>query len=199
MAKKTCSKGHIYDSSIYGDNCPFCPTSDSGKTINMQQPDFPREAGGTEIGAETKPISGGNMVTRPTIPMGDRGVVAGGTVIRPAGSGTPLQSSGKRVTAVLVSYDITPVGQVFNVYEGRNYIGRDASNDICISSDSQISGKHLSILFRPADGKFKYRDEQSSNGTYINEQLTDEGELCSLDVIRLGSVRLIFLAIPQLF
>ena len=25
MAKKTCSRGHIYDSAIYGDNCPFCP------------------------------------------------------------------------------------------------------------------------------------------------------------------------------
>lgn len=25
MATKKCPNGHQYDSSIYGDNCPFCP------------------------------------------------------------------------------------------------------------------------------------------------------------------------------
>lgn len=197
MAKKTCSKGHIYDSSIYGDICPFCPTPESGKTINIHAPDL-WEAGNTELNAEAKTSVGGNANTRPTVPLGDRAGVIGGTVIRPADPGASVQSSGRRITGILVSYDTLPTGQVFNLYEGRNYIGRDASGDICIPSDSQISGKHLSILFRPADGKFKYRDEQSSNGTYINGQLTDEGELHTNDVIRLGSTRLVFMAIQQI-
>lgn len=25
MPKKVCPNGHIYDSSIYGDECPLCP------------------------------------------------------------------------------------------------------------------------------------------------------------------------------
>ena len=51
MARRTCSKGHIYDSAIYGDNCPFCP-SGTGTAVNNN---FNTEgfdeygAGGTEV------------------------------------------------------------------------------------------------------------------------------------------------------
>ena len=69
--------------------------------------------------------------------------------------------------------------------------------DICIP-DNEVSGKHFSILYRSADGKFKFKDEQSSNGTYLNEVLTDEGELSPFDTIRIVGTRLIFIAIPQL-
>ncbi|GMO31123.1 MAG: hypothetical protein Ta2B_12180 [Termitinemataceae bacterium] len=35
MAKKTCPNGHIYDTGIYGDECPFCVTQNNvgGKTV----------------------------------------------------------------------------------------------------------------------------------------------------------------------
>ena len=54
-----------------------------------------------------------------------------------------------------------------------------------------MSGRHMSILYRNVDNKFKYRDEQSSNGTFVNKELSDEGELQNYDIIRLG--------IPSLF
>jgi serine/threonine protein phosphatase PrpC len=79
----------------------------------------------------------------------------------------------------------------------KEFIGRDMPVDVCIP-DNEVSGKHFSILYRSADGKFKFKDEQSSNGTFLNEVLTDEGELSSFDVIKIGSTRLIFIAIPQL-
>lgn len=198
MAKRTCSKGHIYDQAIYGDNCPFCPsgTVANNNYNNTVVGDFGgtevnQESGGTQVGGAT---NGG-----PTIPMngGNRGGFAGGTVIRPSESntGTP---SGKRIIGLLITYDRVATGQVFNIYEGRNYVGRDVSLDISIQGDSQVSSKHFSILYRVADGKFKFKDEQSSNGTFLNESLTDEGELCTFDVIRVGSTKLIFIAIPQI-
>ena len=41
MATKKCPNGHQYDSSIYGDNCPFCP---SGHThVNNDSESEPRQ------------------------------------------------------------------------------------------------------------------------------------------------------------
>jgi hypothetical protein len=210
MPRISCSKGHIYDSAIYGDNCPFCPTPGSGTAVNDNHfgggSTIGNFGGGTEVnqGGGNTQVNGGTVnngtVNNPTIPMGGGnygGGVGGGTVIRPAGggAGTP---SGKRIMGLLVTYSAQPTGQVFHIYEGRNYVGRDASTDISIPSDFQVSGKHFSILYRVADGKFKFRDEQSSNGTFVNDVLTDEGELNTFDVIRIGSTKLIFIAIPQI-
>jgi len=137
----------------------------------------------------------------PTIPLNDNkpgAGLGGGTVIRPAGGGEGTSAPGKKIVGILASYDGNSNGQIFNLLEGRNYIGRDSICDITIQNDSQVSGKHFSILYRAVDGKFKFKDEQSSNGTFINEMLVDEGELNLFDVIRIGHTRLVFIAIPQI-
>lgn len=124
----------------------------------------------------------------------------GRTVIRRApGAGMGgQQAPERRLVGFLVTYNRTPAGRAYNIYEGRNYIGRDASCDISIPDDGQMSGKHLSILYRNVDGKFKFRDEQSSNGTFINKELIDDGELQNYDIIRAGSTIFIFIAIPTI-
>jgi hypothetical protein len=198
MAKKQCNRGHIYDSAIYGDNCPFCPSQggSAGTVIGggTSGGDF---GGKTELNmGETELNAGGHTqvggTAGPTIPMDSGG---GRTIIRPAQGGIAV--SGKKLVGLLVTYSTNPNGQIFNVFEGKNFIGRDMPVDICIP-DNEISGKHFSILYRSADGRFKFKDEQSSNGTYLNEVLTDEGELSPFDIIRIGGTRLIFIAIPQL-
>ena len=125
----------------------------------------------------------------------------GHTVIRrPPGAagGQGSAPNARKLVGFLVSYNRDPNGRAYNLYEGRNYIGRDGSCDISISDDSQMSGKHMSILYRNVDKKFKFRDEQSSNGTFINKELIDEGELKNYDIIRVGSTLFIFLAIPDI-
>ena len=104
----------------------------------------------------------------------------------------------RRTVALLATYDTTQDGDVelFHIYEGRNYIGRNPDSDIIIH-DRNVSGEHLSITYRTAGEKFKFRDNLSSNGTFLNEVLTDEGELNNFDVIRIGSTKLIFIVIPQ--
>jgi hypothetical protein len=200
MAKKQCPRGHIYDSAIYGDNCPFCPSQGSGGTVSgggTAGGNFGGKTelnmGGTELNMEGRTqVAGETQAFGPTIPMDPGG---GRTIIRPAQGESA--SSGRKLVGLLVTYSTNPNGQVFNIFEGKNFIGRDMPVDICIP-DNEVSGKHFSILYRSADGKYKFKDEQSSNGTYLNEVLTDEGELSSFDVIRIGGTRLIFIAIPQL-
>lgn len=201
----TCNKGHIYDYDTYGDNCPFCPSQ--GTAVNNNSfgggdtvDNYGAAATNQGAGGRTQVNGGGATVGGATIPINNGGGVGGGTVIRPAGgangAGTPI---GKRIVGLLFSYDTNPVGQIFCIYEGRNLIGRDGANDICIAGDSQVSGKHSVIQYLAADGKFRIKDELSSNGTFVNEELkTEVYELSTFDVIRVGSTRLFFVAIPQI-
>lgn len=106
--------------------------------------------------------------------------------------------TGRKLVGFLVTYNRTPLGKAYNIYEGRNFIGRDASCDISIPDDNQMSGKHMLIRYLTGDGKFRFRDEMSSNGTYVNKELLDEGELQNYDIIRVGSTLFIFVAIPQI-
>lgn len=198
MAKKTCSKGHIYDSAIYGDNCPFCPsgTGTVANHINAGGGDtIGNNSSGTEVNQESGRtfVIGGTASQGPTISMGGGGA-GGGTIIRPAGGNTAMPGV-KKIMGLLVTYDTIPSGQVFNIYEGKNFIGRSADMDIIIQGDAQVSGKHCYIRY--LNQKFKIKDE-STNGTYLNEIETDEGELSPFDKIRIGSTKLIFIAIPQI-
>jgi hypothetical protein len=114
----------------------------------------------------------------------------------PAG-GTAMNVAGRKLVGFLVSYSMDANGSFFPLYEGRNFVGRNSASDICLQGDNRISGKHLSILYRAVDNKFKFRDEQSSYGTFVNEQLLDEGELINNDVIRIGSTKLILITIKN--
>ena len=136
----------------------------------------------------------GHFLTQRPQPM--QGPVGGGTVIRqPKGA---AMAQGRKLVGFLVTYNRSPLGKSFNLYEGKNFIGRDRNCDISVPEDNQMSGRHMSILYRNVDNKFKYRDEQSSNGTFVNKELSDEGELNNYDIIRLGNTVFIFIAIPKL-
>lgn len=226
MPKKVCPNGHIYDSSIYGDECPLCPKGDN-ETQYVAQPGFgmppynqmPSDnARGTHVtppsGSDNQPfggaspmaggaaVYGGNDAVGETkihqqqVPQAQQRPVGGETVIRPP-KGT-ASTQGRKLVGFLVTYNRNPLGKSYNIYEGKNFIGRDRSCDISVPEDNQMSGRHMSILYRNVDNKFKYRDEQSSNGTFVNKELSDEGELQNYDIIRLGGTIFIFIAIPKL-
>ena len=122
---------------------------------------------------------------------------AGGTIIQGVSSDKDfVDKERKKLVGFLVTYSQSPNGDYFPLYEGKNLIGRNDAAPVSIQGDPNVSDKHVSILFRPVDRKFKFKDEQSSNGTFINNELMDEGELKNFDEIRIGATRLLFIEIP---
>ena len=103
----------------------------------------------------------------------------------------------KKLVGFLVTYSHEKNGLFYPLYEGRSFIGSSPSSEVCIDDDTHVSEKHLSILYRVVDRKFKFKDEQSVNGTFINDQLIDEGELKNNDTIRVGTTRFVFMVIPE--
>ncbi|MDR1680342.1 MAG: FHA domain-containing protein [Prevotellaceae bacterium] len=158
-----------------------CPNPECGYPVKPSDEICPN-CGCPLRGADDAPVATG----KPVKPGGK----FGGTVI--AGN-----TDGRKLVGFLVSYSVDSNGVFFPLYEGRNVIGRGPSADICIPEDSAITEKHCSILYRSIDQKFKFKDEQSTNGTFVNEEIQDEGNLKEHDIIRVGSTRLIFIVIPQ--
>lgn len=214
MAKKTCPNGHIYDPNIYGDQCPLCPAGNIAggsshpatqigysSTIPPQPGMHTQIAATPQVGLSQQGI-GGNDASGETLLRPRDAEPKGGnhTVIRRVNQkGVPsTDAPSRKLVGLLVTYNRDPNGRAYFIYEGRNYIGRDASCDISIPDDDQMSGRHMSILYRNVDDKFKFRDEQSSNGTFINKELLDSGELQNYDIVRAGSTLFIFIAIPRI-
>lgn len=78
-------------------------------------------------------------------------------------------------------------GQQFEVKPEGAYIGREASLSQIVVSDPRISKRHLWIGVR--DGAVKIVDQESRNGTFINDPKTDrvtEATLNSGDTVILG-------------
>ncbi|MEI6124071.1 MAG: FHA domain-containing protein [Bacteroidota bacterium] len=93
--------------------------------------------------------------------------------------------SGRKLVGWLVSFTIDANGADFRLFEGRNIVGSDPACDIVVGNDHTISTKHLTILYRM--GVFKFKDEFSTNGTFINEEFKEEGNLVDGDTIKVGN------------
>ncbi len=192
MATKKCANGHLYDPAIYGDKCPFCPSSASATKVNIDQ-----EVLGTKV------LGGDEPNHTATIGINENEVVGGNTIIRHVGgnvTGETNVGENRRLVGLLVSYSAIPTGEVYKVYEGRTTIGRDRTCDISFPNDQHMSSKHLLIQYVEAKGAFKAKDLGSSNGSNVNGSIyvMDETiELKSNDKIVLGSTLFVFLTIPN--
>jgi len=175
-----CPNGHYYDPKL--DKCPYCPAEGSAytKTVNPSSPmDKTKIFNEDELkpSEQTRisPAAGGLDKTRIFVPDSEP---ASASKANPA-------SPGRKITGWLITFSIVPEGLDFRLYEGRNILGADSSCDISIPSDAAVSSKHLTILYR--NGLFKFKDELSTNGTYINGEFAEEGSLNDGDEIRIGN------------
>lgn len=185
----TCVNGHHYDAGIYGDNCPFCPSSNKTKVNPIPGGGKTAIVDNSDKSTDVWPPSN-NGQTEPFEPGG------GATVIKTKTGGNAV---GRKLVGLLVTYNQNPNGDVHKIYEGRNLIGRRATCDIPIPGDENMSSEHLLILYREAEGIFWAADQNSSNGTYINGQfVSDRKKLATNDIIVTGGTRFVFLAIPQM-
>lgn len=78
--------------------------------------------------------------------------------------------------------------------DGTTFIGRMAENHIVID-DPKVSRSHASIIFQ--NGVYMLEDQDSENGTYLNEKPIKKQALKEGDVIRLGAYQLTLVKTTQ--
>ena len=196
MATKKCSNGHVYDASIYGDNCPFCPPSRPRTRVITNESESENPSG------PTKPMWDSAGGYKPTQPMNGNDAPGGGrTVISHSNSSgltTVGGGSNRLLVGVIVSFSHNSTGEVYPIYEGKNKIGRSALCDISFPNDERMSSEHLIILYREAEGVYWLVDQNTSNGTYVNGTFASERvRIKTNDIIVAGKTKLMFLAIPN--
>ncbi|HWG21906.1 MAG TPA: FHA domain-containing protein [Terracidiphilus sp.] len=112
-----------------------------------------------------------------------------------AGAKAADQAKTRKIVAVLVTYTWTDEGQVFPVFEGRNRIGRDATQcEIAIPQDESLSAVNSHILYRK---NFVIGDDVSMNGTFVDGEPVETQffPLRNYAQIRTGSTAWTFIAV----
>ncbi len=172
----TCKNGHYYPDDVAV--CPYCPK--------------PAEPG------SVSPLLRTTIVGGPDVRAGEAAEmpppVMRTLLMEPSGAPAPAaegnMAGNRKLMGWLVTFDRAPLGQDFQLREGRNVIGSAPDCDVCINGDPNVSARHLTLLFRL--GEMLFRDELSTNGTFINGHLSNEGLLQDGDRIRIGSTHLLF-------
>jgi diguanylate cyclase (GGDEF)-like protein len=89
----------------------------------------------------------------------------------------------KRKDACLVVIYGQDLGRKYNIVGHKLTIGRGTSNDICLSQDA-VSREHAHVLVEP--DAIKIRDNESTNGTYVNDNRVREAYLRDGDLVKVG-------------
>lgn len=190
MSKVCCSKGHYYDPTKHT-TCPYC-----GVAIDDFQvftPSGSNSGFGDQIG-KTMPQGFTPDPIGRTMPKDMPNQV---DQFKTVAMGVPSSSEIEPVAGWLICTNGKLRGKDFRILAGRNKIGRDASNDICLSTDNTVSREeHANIIYDPVNNKF-YVTQGSSRGlVYVNELLViSDAQLVNYDKIKLGNVELVFVAL----
>ena len=91
--------------------------------------------------------------------------------------------------AVLVSRTGEQYGDRFPLGLGTTNIGRHPNSDVVLD-DITVSRRHAQVVL--SEGAYVVRDVGSLNGTYVNQQRTDETRLYHGDEVQIGKFRLVF-------
>jgi hypothetical protein len=185
-----CNAGHFYDEGRFS-ACPFCPALGAatvGKTV---------PAPGPVAAAATMPPGPDPNKTvpmRPREPEVQAAPLAGGqkTVVAYP-SFTPAETEPvSPVVGWLVSLDGTTRGRDFRLHVAKNSIGREASNDVSLSGDNEVSReRHAEVIFEPNSKTFWLKPGDASGLVYLNGAVQFAAvHIKGRDVIGLGKTRL---------
>lgn len=215
VADKRCDNGHFIDESW--DLCPYCPAEKGSQEIPIVRPArFPESrpvaAPAPAPAPAHAPVSRAAPVSAPTPPPPEpRAVNAPSAVPRrePTPSPPPMertiavpklnpdQQAKRYVVGWLIGLNGASRGESYPVRMGRNVLGRDRRSDIVVNDD-QASSHHADLVFRPEEKRFILMDHNSTNGTYVNElEIEPRRDLILKDIIRIGSVRYVFMPLCQ--
>ncbi len=172
MGDKRCAQGHIYSDSL--PECPVCREKSrlqgegKRKTVTEQRDETLKEDGkSVSPQKEHLPKPADKSPVPPQSPK-DHTVVLDADEKKVSKEEIPGKSR-RKLVGWIVTYSLDKNGMSFNIYEGKNLIGRGAKNDIIIN-EQIVSEQHASILYKPDVGKFYLKDLSSVNGTKLNNE-----------------------------
>lgn len=89
------------------------------------------------------------------------------------------------------------IGETFGIKAGKNCIGRSLSNEISLAKENGVSrDRHAQITFEPRKRQFFIQNGETDGLTYVNDELiVTFAELKNYDIITVGDVKLIFIAL----
>ena len=98
------------------------------------------------------------------------------------------------VVGWLVCIEGSDYGKSFNLYGGKNFIGRSAEMDICLANDITVSRiKHATIIYEPRQRVFFAQPGESHELFYVNGSVVlVNTELKDRDVIAIGRSTFVF-------
>ncbi|MBN1634106.1 MAG: FHA domain-containing protein [Ignavibacteria bacterium] len=182
QATKICPNGHIYDAKY--DVCPICPSPELAQKIGSAIHSSPTVAYSDNLDESMK-----NTVVEQVNVSGEaKGSKKTVIVNEPSKDGIKEEiRQSRKLAGWLITFTWSAEGEDYRLYEGRNLITGGGQGDIIIS-DPAVSNPHCMILFR--SGRFKIKDELSTNGTFINGTEIEETELKDSDIIKIGTTEL---------
>ena len=87
------------------------------------------------------------------------------------------------------------VGRSFPLLKDLNVVGRDDRSDVCLSGAEGVLLHHAAI--KRDHGRYVINTGEESKPVYVNEKMTSDRRLADGDVIRVGSVLLLFQAVRK--
>lgn len=112
---------------------------------------------------------------------------------------SPAQAQQRRSSEPVVGWLVCVggfhFGESFNVYAGKNSIGRSNENRIVVFGDNSVSRiKHAIVVYEPKKRNFYLQPGDSSGLTYLNDDyITDSHMLMPRDTIDLGDSKFVFI------
>jgi hypothetical protein len=98
---------------------------------------------------------------------------------------TFVLTQGEEISAHLVCTTGPHAGEVFQLRPGITTIGRSSDNAVPLSRDKEVSRRHALIAYEAS--KFVIQDQNSLNGTFVNNQPVKEPQpLEDSDIVLIG-------------
>ena len=212
---KKCSNGHYYADNL--EYCPYCPPDSKSEKVDNEEKTKIADNNNASSTDKTKIFDGSDNINQDKTKIfggdnvnQDKTKIFGGNInketkvynkihkernsektfidLGPEAEKNEEKSirATRKLVGWLVSYTIDSMGVDFRLYEGKTLIGSDPECEVTVPNDKVVSGKNATILFR--NGKFKIKDEFSTNGTYLNNEIVEDEtpQLNDNDIIKVG-------------
>ena len=200
--KERCQKGHFYNKLRYS-SCPYCAKLNAAKS-ESHNPES--EEGITGDSAEHSVCPA--KIRKTSIPTVNPPESSSESIIDAPRQKNELPDN-HRTVSFYSSDLVEPIvgwlvcisgrhrGECFNLYTGRNEIGRGVGMDISLPDEQSISKKtHAVLVFEPRHRTFYIQSGDSHGLTYLNgEVVMSHSSLATRDILMLGDVFFVFVAL----